>query len=89
MGESIYPWNFLEEGGGDLAKDPREDEGESEEGAVGEAGGAPRDRRRHRRAEAAGAARAAGRQARRGPHVSTPYPDLDHSRRDEMMEMER
>lgn len=35
MTESIYPWDFLEERGGNLAEDPGDDEGEGEETAVG------------------------------------------------------
>lgn len=64
MTESIYPWDLLEERGGNLAEDPGDDEGEGEEAAVGQPGGALGDTRHRRRAEPAGAARAARHQAR-------------------------
>lgn len=40
MGAGVYPGDFLEERGGDFSEDPGDDQGEAEEAAVGEPGGA-------------------------------------------------
>lgn len=68
MGESIYPWDLLEKGGGDLAEDPGDYEGKGEEAAVAEAGGTAGDTGSDGGAEPAGAGRATGRQTRCSPH---------------------